>query len=193
MNRVYIFTNSKDVIMHKILAWVLSFFILINSFSVGKTAINVSLTDTAKISAEALVTQFFYISTLPLNIITKLFVETDNTVAVPLAPAKDNKKSSKNDNAAQASSEYSIVPVMDLSQFTKVKNFSFSGLQDKVKKSKCAAFFSCVFYSVGFTIGDLLKLNIIMLLLLAILLTRRNIGDDNIILSIKNNTFARLV
>jgi len=32
-----------------------------------------------------------------------------------------------------------------------------------------------------------------MMLLLAILLTRRNIGDDNIILKIKNNRLARLI
>lgn len=193
MNRVYILTNSKNVFMHKMLAWALSFFILVSSFSVGKTDINISLTDTAKISAEALVTQFFYISTLPLNVITKLFVETGNSVAAPLAPVRKNKNSSKHDNATQASAGYSIVPVMDLTQFTKVKNFGFSGTQNEANGTKSKGFFNYLFCSAGISVGDLLKLNIIMLLLLAILLTRRNIGDDNIILNIKNNTFARLV
>ena len=194
MKRVNIFTNSNNVLMHKLLAWALSFFIVIGSFSVGKIETEISIVDTAKISAETLVTQFFYLSTLPLNVITKLFTESENSVATPLAPAKNNKNSSKHDNAAQASAGYSIMPVNNLMQFTKAKFFTFSSLQSKSVKTGFAAFFNDVLCFDGlFFVGDLLKLNIIILLLLAILLARRNIGDDNIVLSIKNTTFARLI
>ncbi len=180
--------------MHKILAWALSFFIVVGSFSVSKMEVNISLIDTAKISTEALVTQFFYISTLPLNVIAKLFVETENSLATPLAPVKDSKKSSGSDNAAQASSGYSIIPVTNLIQFTKVKNNSFKKFQNKLSKINFVAIFCDIFCRIGlFSIEILQRFNVMVLLLLAILLTRRNIGDDNIIFNIKNNTFARLV
>lgn len=196
MKKFLFFTNSKKVIMHKFFAWALSFFIVVGSFSVGKIETEISLVDTAKISAETLVAQFFYLSILPLNVITKLFVESENTSAVPLAPAKNRKDSSKHDNAAQASAGYSIMPgTTDLSQFTRVKNLNFtSSGSDKIKKSSEAACFvnrmCCLLISWS---EILFNTNIIMVLLLAILLTRRNIGDDNIVLSIKNTTFARLV
>ncbi len=194
MKRIYISTNSDNVFLRKLMAWALSFFIVIGAFSVDKIDTNISIVDTAKISAETLVTQFFYISTLPLNVITKLFVESENSAAAPLAPVRNNKKSSKHDNAAQASAGYSIMPVNDFMQFTKVKFFSFSSLQSKNAKAGFSKFFNDIFCFDGlFFVNGLLSLNIIMVLLLAILLTRRNIGDDNIILSIKNTTFARLV
>ncbi len=194
MKRVYIFTNSNSVFMHKLMAWALSIFIVISSFSVGKADTNISIADTAKISAETLVTQFFYLSTLPLNVITKLFTESENSAATPLAPAKNNKNSSKHDAAAQASAGYSIMPVNDLMQFTKVKFFSSSSLQNKVTKARFAKFFNDIFCFDGlFSVSFLLNFNIITLLLLAILLARRNIGDDNIVLSIENNMYARLI
>lgn len=194
MKRVYISTNSNNVFVHKLIAWALSIFIVIGSFSVGKIDTKISLVDTAKISAETLVTQFFYLSTLPLNVITKLFTESENSAATPLAPVKNNKNSSKHDNATQASAGYSIMPVNDLTQFTKAKFFSFSSLQNKTAKSGFTKFFNDIFCFNGmFSVSGLLNLNLITLLLLAILLARRNIGDDNIVLSIKNNMHARLI
>ena len=52
----------------------------------------------------------------------------------------------------------------------------------------------CYFRNYEFVcIENALLFGFMMMLLLAILLTRRNIGDDNIIVKIKNNRLARLI
>lgn len=192
INKISFLTTSKTILTRKLFACAVSFFIMISSFGViSEIRTNISLFETAKVSAGTVIAQFFYISTLPLNIISKLFTEGHDVN--PLTPAENNKKKSKESNSSKASFGYSILPTtVNLLQSAKVKAVKVFVPLDKVKKSKAYAFFdNAIAGSV--LLETILKFNIIMILLLAILLTRRNVGDDNIVLNIKNNVLARLI
>ncbi len=193
INKISFLTTSKTILTRKLFACAVSFFIMISSFGViSEIRTNISLFETAKVSAGTVIAQFFYISTLPLNIISKLFTEGHDVN--PLTPAENNKKKSKESNSSKASFGYSILPTtVNLLQSAKVKAVKVFVPLDKVKKSKAYAFFDNVIAGSVLLLETILKFNIIMILLLAILLTRRNVGDDNIVLNIKNNVLARLI
>lgn len=178
-------------LLHKFFACVVAFFMMISSVCVVDIKADISIVESAKISADTLFVQFFYISTLPINIISKLFVNTEEKTPVSPVSKEDKNNAAKDSNSSKASFGYSILPnTISLSQVVKVKTVKVFTLLDKVKKARV---FAC-FRNYSFVcIENLLKFNFIMMLLLAILLTRRNIGDDNIIVKIKNNTIARLI
>ena len=178
-------------LLHKFFACVLAFFMMISSVCAIDIKTDISIVESAKISADTLFVQFFYISTLPINIISKLFVNTEEKTPVSPVSKEDKNNAAKDSNSSKASFGYSILPnTISLSQVVKVKTVKVFTLLDKVKKARV---FAC-FRNYSFVcIENLLKFNFIMMLLLAILLTRRNIGDDNIIVKIKNNTIARLI
>ena len=179
-------------LLRKFFSCVIAFFMLISSVCVADIKTDVSLVETAKISADTLLVQFFYISTLPMNIISKLFVNTEEET--PIAPVKDQNKNNaaEESNSSKASFGYSILPnIVPLSQIVKTaKTINTSALVGKVKNLKD----SCYFGNYAFVcIENSLLFGFIMMLLLAILRTRRNVGNDNIILTIKNNKLARLI
>ncbi|MBR3654901.1 MAG: hypothetical protein IKN62_05675 [Elusimicrobia bacterium] len=179
-------------LLHKFFSCVIAFFMLISSVCVIEIKTDFSLIETAKISADTLLVQFFYISTLPMNVISKMFVNTE--AETPIAPVKsqDKNNAAKDSNSAKASFGYSILPnVISLSQVVKTaKAINTSMLVGKIKKSRDF----CYFRNYEFVcIENALLFGFMMMLLLAILLTRRNVGNDNIILTIKNNNLARLM
>ena len=179
-------------VLRKFFSCVIVFFMMISSVCVAEIKPDFSLVETARISADTLLVQFFYISTLPMNVISKLFVNTE--AETPIAPVKDQNKNNaaKESNSSKASFGYSILPnVISLSQIVKTtKVVNTSALVGKIKKLKD----SCYFGNYSFVcIENSLLFGFMMMLLLAILLTRRNVGNDNIILTIKNNKLARLI
>ena len=191
MNKNIFSIIFNSVFFHKFITCVVAFFVVISSVFVCDIKTEISIVETAKVSADTLFVQFFYISTLPINIISKLFINTEEkTPAAPVNKEKEND-ASKSSNSSKASFGYSVLPnILTISQNIKTKTVKVFVLLDKVKKTK---FFTC-FNDYSFVcIENLLKFNFIMMLLLAILLTRRNIGDDNIIVKIKNNKLARLI
>ena len=179
-------------LLHKFFSCVIVFFMMISSVCVAEMKTDFSLVETAKISADTLLVQFFYISTLPMNVISKMFVNTEEET--PIAPVKkqDNNNAAKDSNSAKASFGYSILPnVISLSQIMKTtKTVNTSLLIGKVKKLQNFSYFKNYEFVC---IENALLFGFIMMLLLAILLTRRNVGNDNIILTIKNNKLARLI
>lgn len=181
---------SKFSLSHKFFSCVVAFFVLISSICVGELNTNISFVESARVSANTILVQFFYISSLPANIISKLFVNTE--VKTPAVPVNTNKnKNSKEENSSKASFGYSILPnTITFSQVVKTKTVKVFTLLDKVKKSRVFAHFQNYKF---ICIENLMKFNFIMMLLLAILLTRRNIGDDNIIIKIENNNLAQLI
>ena len=188
--------NTKSIIsnvgfLHKFFSCVIVFFMIISSVCVAEIKTDFSIVESAKVSADTLLVQFFYISTLPLNVISKLFINTEEKTPAAPVNKQDKNNAAKESNSSKASFGYSILPSMlSVSQTVKVKTVKVFTLLDKVKKARV---FAC-FRNYSFVcIENLLKFNFIMMLLLAILLTRRNIGDDNIILKIKNNRLARLI
>ena len=77
--------------MHKFFACVIAFFILMSS--VCFTGIkSVSVLESVKVSADTLLVQFFYISTLPINIISKLFINTEDVNPLTKNENKNNNK-----------------------------------------------------------------------------------------------------
>jgi hypothetical protein len=178
-------------LLHKLFACVIAFFMMISSVCVLDIKTDISIVETAKVSADTLFVQFFYISTLPINIISRLFINTEEKA--PISPVnKQNKDNAANkSNSSKASLGFSILPnTISLSNVVKVKTVKVFTLLDKVKKSRA---FACFRNYKFVCIENLLKFNFVMMLLLAILLTRRNIGDDNIIIKIENNKLARLI
>ena len=178
-------------LLHKFFTCVIAFFMMISSVYVLDMKANVSIVETAKVSADTLFVQFFYISTLPINIISRLFINTEEKTPASPVNKQNKNNASKETNSSKASFGYSLTPnTISLLQVPKVKTVKVFTLLDKVKKSRV---FAC-FKNYDFVcIESLLKFNFIMMLLLAILLTRRNVGNDNIVLTIKNNKLARLI
>lgn len=187
-NNLFIISNGS--MSHKILSCVVAFFILISSICVCDFKSNISLVESAKVSASTILVQFFYISTLPVNIISKLFVDANSPAPVSKTN-NDSNKNSKEENSSKASFGYSILPnTLTTSQIVKVKIIKVFTLLDKVKKSRVVACFGdCKFVCTESFFSFLF----VMMLLLAILLTRRNVGNDNIIIKIENNKIAQLI
>ena len=188
--------NAKNIItnvslLHKFFSCVIVFFMLISSVCVTEIKTDISIIETAKISADTLLVQFFYISTLPMNVISKMFVNTEEKAPIS-APvnSQDKNNAAEDSTSAKASFGYSILPnTISISQVVKTKTVKVFTLLDKVKKSRTFMHFEIYKFVC---IENLLKFNFMMMLLLAILLTRRNIGNDNI-MKIKNNIIARLI
>ncbi len=184
---------SSAGLLHKFFSCVIVFFMLMSSICVAEIKTDISLVETAKISADTLLVQFFYISTLPLNVISKMFVNTEEEtpISAPINKNQDKNNAAKDSTSAKASFGYSILPnTLSLSQTVKTKTVKVFTLLDKVKKSRTFMHFEVYKF---ICIENALLFGFIMMLLLAILLTRRNVGNDNIILTIKNNKLARLI
>lgn len=190
--------NTKNIItnvglLHKFFSCVLIFFMLMSSVCVAEIKTDISFVETAKVSADTLLVQFFYISTLPLNVISKMFVNTEEKapITAPMNNSQDKNNAAKDSTSAKASLGFSILPnTISLSQVVKTKTIKVFTLLDKVKKSRTFMHFEIYKFVC---IENARLFGFIMMLLLAILLTRRNVGNDNIILTIKNNTLARLI
>ncbi len=180
MNGLINITNLRNALVCRLTACVLSFFIVISSFGVVKSGTEISLLETAKISAETLMAQFFYISMLPVNVISKIFVESETAEnAVPIIPVKNDKNKAKEENAAKASYGYSIIPdTVNLTQFTKrVWTTGFG--PDKAKRTNISAFLSEKFSKFKvLTVNFATVSDVIAVLMLAKLLAGRNIGAD---------------
>ena len=119
-------------LLHKLFACVIAFFMMISSVFVVDMKTDISIVETAKVSADTLFVQFFYISTLPINIISKLFINTEEKT--PAAPVnKENKNNAaKDSNSSKASFGYSILPnTISLVQVVKVKTVKVFTLLDK--------------------------------------------------------------
>ena len=175
--------------MHKFFACVIAFFILMSS--VCFTGIkSVSVLESVKVSADTLLVQFFYISTLPIDIISKLFINTEDVNPLTKNENKNNNKNSKEENSSKASFGYSILPDFSSSQMLKLKSMKTFTLVDKVKKINSIIYFDNYKFLCK---NKTLDFSFLMMLLLAILLARRNVGDNNIVLKIKNNRLARLI
>ncbi|MDD3065056.1 MAG: hypothetical protein PHI20_02760 [Endomicrobiaceae bacterium] len=193
------FSKSTVKLLHKVIACAVLFCIIAGSAeSVTFTNINLTFTDSMRVSADTLLSQFFSVSTLPVNAISKMFIETVNktNVAKDSSSQKHKDKKAKEGSSARASAGYSIIPNNIINSLNFVNKIRYLNVSDN--------FVSVTYHKLlNYRILErdkvrcldmFIKFNI-MLLLLYILLTRRNISsDDNIINTInKNNMIARLV
>ncbi|MFA6614151.1 MAG: hypothetical protein WCS83_05150 [Endomicrobiia bacterium] len=66
----------ESILFRKFLACGILFCIIISSLGIVKINTNISILESAKVSADTLISHFFYISSFPIDVITKMFVET---------------------------------------------------------------------------------------------------------------------
>ena len=179
-----------------------------------------------EVSTDLVVSQFFHISALPASVISKIFSgKHESTVkkeSIPIQPSEEtttveqqtaeviktvatenettnatanNKGTDKKDNnSIKASIGYSITS--GISGINKVINSKW--LKDLLIADRLIET-SFVRYaeSINFvSIEKIINIRFVMMLLLAILLARRNVGDNNIInnnINIKNKKIARFM
>ncbi|GAB1401930.1 hypothetical protein MASR1M68_08410 [Elusimicrobiota bacterium] len=192
------FSGSTVKLLHKLIACVVFSCIIVGSAeSVTFTGINISFANSVKVSTDTLLSHFFSVSTLPVNAISKMFVETViNKAGTQTSSSQKNKdKKEKDGSSARASAGYSIIPntTNSLSFVVRIKALNIFKDFSHVLRQKLMHYQTLEKDKIRY-LDLFIKFNII-LLLLYIILTRRNIsGDDNIINKLnKNNTIARLV
>jgi hypothetical protein len=207
MEKKELFIISKVSVMNKIISCVVAFFVLLCSmnllnFEEQKATILKSI----GVSADTVISQFFYISTFPAEMISMLFIDTDEDdsvkkestpLVVSTTEVESNQSTEENsvedNNSSKASIGYSILSGMAVvSKVINSENMNVLDFFGKVKETNYIEYFKRIFLvsdrkviSVMFTI----------MLLLAILLARRNVGGNNIINNnkIKNKTLTQLI
>lgn len=193
MKKLALFTKT-NIFLNKFIACLVFFCIIMTSTNiVNNFSEPILIEGSIQISAETILVQFFYISTMPANFISRLFL---NRQADPISNTKKSDEKNKNkseSNSAKASVGFSILPAQtDLSKTLELKNLKLgNGILAFLKSLEhyfnFSGFISSFFYCCKF------NLKIITMLLLAILITRRNIGEDSIFtINIENNRLARL-
>jgi hypothetical protein len=151
-----------------------------------------------EISTELVLNQFFYISALPVSAISKLFVGTDKNTANktnnPIQSSKvthveqqqtgtetENNKGTdtKDKNSSKASIGYSIIAgTSAISKVVKSEGIKDLFVADKLKETSFVGYVD----SINVVLGEkVINVMFVMMLLLAILLARKNVGDNNII------------
>ncbi len=165
---------------------------IVNNFSEN----NIVIDDAIQISAETILVQFFYISALPANFISKLFLSKQADPISNKKQADEQNKSKTESNSAKASLGYSIMPAQaDLMKNLEQKNLKENNNLPLFVKSLTSAESCCFGNSCSLLSGIYAKFNldIITMLLLAISLARRNIGEGNVVtINIKNIKAAQL-
>ena len=103
--------NTKSIIsnvgfLHKFFSCVIVFFMIISSVCVAEIKTEFSIVESAKVSADTLLVQFFYISTLPLNVISRLFINTEEKTPATPVNKQDKNNAAKESNSSKASFGY---------------------------------------------------------------------------------------
>ena len=189
--------SKNSILLNKLIACLVFFCIITTSTNiVNNFSEPIVIDNTIQISAETILVQFFYISALPANFISKLFLSKQ---ADPISNKKQTDEQSQSktqSNSSKASLGYSILPTQ--ADLTKTVE------QNKLKGKNSLPLFAKSLTSeksYGFDNGCSLlcsiytkfSLDIITMLLLAISLARRNIGEGNIVtINIKNIKSAQL-
>jgi hypothetical protein len=191
MEKSKIFIILNTFIRSKILACMVSLFVLFGSINLlNFEGQKQSIMESVEVSTTVAFSQIFSISTFSVKLISRLFVdvdsmkETTNTEESVLISDKvkdEGEESSTNeDNSSKASIGYSIASdiavISEEIEDEEIKNLAVAGEIRRIK---------FIEYLKNITnISNRKEINIIylMMLLLAILLSRmKNIGDNNII------------
>ncbi len=107
------FSKNNIKVLHKLIAYAIVFCVIASSAeSISFSNINIGFTDSVKVTADTIMSQFFAISTLPVNAISKMFTETRETGAVnkDAKSGKSGKSGKKEEGSSgRASAGYSIM------------------------------------------------------------------------------------
>ena len=214
---------SSVSIKHKILSCVLAFFVLMSSMNLlNFEGYKKTIMKSVEVSTVLVLSRFFNISVLPASAISKMIfvvhksiakkassliqpsketatVEqqtTEVTEAVATANATENNKGTdtKGDNSIKASIGYSITSgISGINKVIKGEWLKDLLIADRLIETNFVRYAE----SINFvSIEKIINIRFVMMLLLAILLARRNVGDNNIInnnINIKNKKIARFM
>lgn len=189
--------SKNSIFLNKLIACLVFFCIIITSTHiVNNFSEPIVIDNTIQISAETILVQFFYISALPANFISKLFLSKQADPISNKKQSEEQNKSKSESNSSKASLGYSILPAQaDLTKTIEQKNLKERSNFPLFVKTLTSAKNYGFNNSSGLVGSVCSKFNsdIIMMLLLAISLARRSVGDGNIItINIKNNKSAQL-
>ena len=190
--------SKNSIFLNKLIACLVFFCIITTSVNlVSSVSEPIVIDDAIQISAETILVQFFYISALPANLISKLFLSKQ---ADPISNKKQSDEQNKgkaDSNSSKASLGYSILPTQaNLTKSLEQKNLKENNGLPLIVKSLISSKHYSFNNGCSLLNGIYTKFNldIITMLLLAISLARRNIGEGNIItINIKNIKTAQLI
>jgi hypothetical protein len=220
MNKECFSIISAVSIKHKILSCVLAFFVLISSmnllnFEEQKKTIMKSV----EVSTTVVLSQFFNISALPVSAISKMVFVVRKSIAkktssliqpsketatveqqpdkatetIATAKETENNKGTdtKGDNAIKASIEYSITSgISAINRVINSKWLKDLDITDIMIETNFVRYVERVNFVLS---GKVINVMFVMMLLLAILLARRNVGDNNIINNNINNIKNKMI
>ena len=214
---------SAVSIKHKILSCVLAFFVLMSSMNLlNFEGYKKTIMKSVEVSTVLVLSRFFNISVLPASAISKMVFVVRKSIAKKtsslIQPSKEtatveqqsdkatetiatanetenNKGTDKKDNnAIKASIGCSIVVVASgIRKVVKSEGIKDLLIADRLIGTEFVRYAE----SINFvSVEKIINIRFVMMLLLAILLARRNVGDNNIInnnINIKNKKIARFM
>ena len=223
MKKEFFSIISSVSIKHKILSCVLAFFVLMSSMNLlNFEEYKKTIMKSVEVSTVLVLNRFFYISALPASAISKLFLgkhkstvkkesipiqpleetttvgqQTDKaTETIAIAKETENNKgdNKKDNNSIKASIGYSIVAdTLSIRKVIKSEEIKDLLIADRLIETEFVRYVE----NVNFVLrGKVISVMFVMMLLLAILLARRNVGDNNIInnnINIKNKKVTRFM
>ena len=106
------FSKNNIKVLHKVVAYAIVFCVIASSAeSISFSNINIGFTDSVKVTADTIMSQFFAISTLPVNAISKMFTENrEVSSGVNKETGRSGKSGNKEEGSSgRASAGYSIM------------------------------------------------------------------------------------
>lgn len=177
------FSKNNIKVLHKLIAYAIVFCVIASSAeSISFSNINIGFTDSVKVTADTIMSQFFAISTLPVNAISKMFTETRETGAVN-KDAKSGKSGNKEEGSSgRASAGYSIMTGTNKigGENLKVKyGFGVVNRQQTDDKALMSNVERLERDKPRLS-REFITINIILMMLMLMLMRRNMGGDDNI-------------
>lgn len=174
------FSKNNIKVLHKLIAYAIVFCVIASSAeSISFSNINIGFTDSVKVTADTIMSQFFAISTLPVNAISKMFTETRENGAVN----KDAKSGKKEEGSSgRASAGYSIMTSANKTGGENLKAKYGFGVVNRQQTDDKALMSNVerLERDKPRLSREFITINIILMMLMLMLMRRNMGGDDNI-------------
>ena len=179
------FSKNNIKVLHKVVAYAIVFCVIASSAeSISFSNINIGFTDSVKVTADTIMSQFFAISTLPVNAISKMFTQSREVSAgVNKETGRSGKSGNKEEGSSgRASAGYSIMTGTNKigGENLKVK-YGFGTVNRQQTDDR--ALISTVERlerDKPRLSREFITINIILMMLMLMLMRRNMGGDDNI-------------
>ena len=220
MEKEFFSITSAVSIKHKILSCVLAFFVLMSSTNLlNFEGYKKTIMKSVEVSTVLVLSRFFNISVLPASAISKMIFVVHKSIAkkassliqpsketatveqqpdkatetIATAKETENNKGTdtKGDNSIKASIGYSITSgISGINKVIKGEWLKDLLIADRLIETNFVRYVERVNFVLR---GKVINVMFVMMLLLAILLARRNVGDNNIINNNINNIKNKMI